>query len=291
MRGRGQGGFAEDQSVRVAVSCPRVGGEWTSDIAFQLLWRWSPRPRCQQHQVMALGLVGTFPLGPHLVGEGPAPTTPCPNDIITFQRPYLPTASPWGAGISTQEFGEGHKYSRTPWGVSLTGDWRDGRMESCIFQLMGGPCLPWGPSPESSVWPCAQGPASVRNQAGQVSQGGAGRSGEGRLGLGVQCPSSSVVVLLLHSMLNGSVVSDSLRSQGLWPSRLLCPWGFSRQEYLALLQGIFPTRVWTGVLCLLHWQAGSFTMWALPGKLLQGISSSLLYEVLRLVVWAVAALK
>ena len=28
-----------------------------------------------------------------------------------------------------------------------------------------------------------------------------------------------------------SVVSDSLRLHGLQPTRLLCPWGFSRQEY------------------------------------------------------------
>ena len=28
-----------------------------------------------------------------------------------------------------------------------------------------------------------------------------------------------------------SVVFDSLRPHGLQPTRLLCPWGFSRQEY------------------------------------------------------------
>ena len=43
-----------------------------------------------------------------------------------------------------------------------------------------------------------------------------------------------------------SVMSDSLWPHGLQPSRLLCPWGFSRQEYWrgyhALLQGIFPTQ-------------------------------------------------
>ena len=32
-------------------------------------------------------------------------------------------------------------------------------------------------------------------------------------------------------MLSCSVVSDSLQSYGLWPARLLCLWGFSRQEY------------------------------------------------------------
>ena len=33
------------------------------------------------------------------------------------------------------------------------------------------------------------------------------------------------------SVLSGSVMSDSLRPHGLKPARLLCPWGFSRQEY------------------------------------------------------------
>ena len=43
-----------------------------------------------------------------------------------------------------------------------------------------------------------------------------------------------------------SIVSDSLRSHGLQPARLFCPWGFSRQEHWsgchALLQGIFSTQ-------------------------------------------------
>ena len=33
------------------------------------------------------------------------------------------------------------------------------------------------------------------------------------------------------AVLSRSVVSDSLRPRGLSPARLLCPWGFSRQEY------------------------------------------------------------
>ena len=33
------------------------------------------------------------------------------------------------------------------------------------------------------------------------------------------------------SVLNHSVVSNCLRPCGLWPSRLLYPWGFSRQDY------------------------------------------------------------
>ena len=32
-------------------------------------------------------------------------------------------------------------------------------------------------------------------------------------------------------MLSRSVMSNSLRHGGLWPTRLLCPWGFSRQQY------------------------------------------------------------
>ena len=32
-------------------------------------------------------------------------------------------------------------------------------------------------------------------------------------------------------MVHFSVMSDSLRPHGLQPARLLCPWGFSRQEY------------------------------------------------------------
>ena len=57
--------------------------------------------------------------------------------------------------------------------------------------------------------------------------------------------------------LSHSVMSDSLWPRGLQPTRLLCPWGFSRQEYWsekkkkknagvgchALLQRIFPTQV------------------------------------------------
>ena len=32
-------------------------------------------------------------------------------------------------------------------------------------------------------------------------------------------------------VLSHTIVSDSLRPHGLYPTRLLCPWGFSRQEY------------------------------------------------------------
>ena len=39
------------------------------------------------------------------------------------------------------------------------------------------------------------------------------------------------------AVLSHSVVSESLQPHGLQPARLLCPWGFSRQEY------------WSGLLC------------------------------------------
>ena len=38
-------------------------------------------------------------------------------------------------------------------------------------------------------------------------------------------------------VLSHLVMSDSLRPHGLWPNRLLCPWGFFRQEY------------WSGLSC------------------------------------------
>ena len=47
-------------------------------------------------------------------------------------------------------------------------------------------------------------------------------------------------------MLSHSVVSDSLRSHGLQPARLLCPWNSPGKNTgvgcHALLQGIFPTQ-------------------------------------------------
>ena len=49
------------------------------------------------------------------------------------------------------------------------------------------------------------------------------------------------------ALLSHSVISDSLWPYGLWPTRLLYPWGFSRQEYwnglpCSLLQNIFPIQ-------------------------------------------------
>ena len=57
-----------------------------------------------------------------------------------------------------------------------------------------------------------------------------------------------------------SVVSKSLRSHGLWPTRLLCPWNFPGKNTGAdchiLLQGIFLTLgLNLHLLCLLNWQA------------------------------------
>ena len=40
------------------------------------------------------------------------------------------------------------------------------------------------------------------------------------------------------AVLSHQVMSDSLQPRGLQPARLLCPWGFSRQEY------------WSGLPCL-----------------------------------------
>ena len=38
-------------------------------------------------------------------------------------------------------------------------------------------------------------------------------------------------ITLCCAVLSGSVVSDALRPHGPYPARLLCAWGFSRQEY------------------------------------------------------------
>ena len=62
-----------------------------------------------------------------------------------------------------------------------------------------------------------------------------------------------------------SVVSDSLRPRGLRPTRLLCPWNSPGKNAgvgcHSLLQGILPTQESNlSLLCLLHWQAGSFPL-------------------------------
>ena len=58
-------------------------------------------------------------------------------------------------------------------------------------------------------------------------------------------------------------MSDSLRPYGLLPARLLCPWNSLGKNTgvgcHALLQGIFLTQGENPhLLCLLHWQVGSF---------------------------------
>ena len=62
-----------------------------------------------------------------------------------------------------------------------------------------------------------------------------------------------------------SVMSDSLWSHGLWPTRLLCPWDCPGKNTgagcHALLQGIFPTQGSNlCLLCLLHWQVDSLPL-------------------------------
>ena len=76
---------------------------------------------------------------------------------------------------------------------------------------------------------------------------------------------------ILHSVYTDACLLNRFRHVGLSATlgtvaaRLLCPWGFSRQEYWsefhALLQGIFSTLAWNpDLLCLLHWQAGSLPL-------------------------------
>ena len=67
-----------------------------------------------------------------------------------------------------------------------------------------------------------------------------------------------------------SGVSDSLRSTGLQPARLLCLWDSPGKDTgvgcHAHLQGIFPTQgLNLHLLCLLHWQSGSRPL-VPPGK-------------------------
>ena len=62
-----------------------------------------------------------------------------------------------------------------------------------------------------------------------------------------------------------SVMSDSLRSHGLQPTRLLCPWDSPGKNTGVgchfLLQGIFPTqRANLSLLSLVHWQVNSLLL-------------------------------
>ena len=57
------------------------------------------------------------------------------------------------------------------------------------------------------------------------------------------CSGNSVSYSLVNyysSALSCSVMSDSLQPHGLQPARLLCPWGFSRQEYRSRLSCSLP---------------------------------------------------
>ena len=69
------------------------------------------------------------------------------------------------------------------------------------------------------------------------------------------------------AVLSHSVVSNSLRPHGLEPARLLCPWGFSRQEYWSGLPcpppGDFPDPGIEPRSCELH---ADFLLSELPEK-------------------------
>ena len=76
--------------------------------------------------------------------------------------------------------------------------------------------------------------------------------------------------IFVHACQVASVMSDSLRLHGLYPTRLLCPWDFPGKNTGvscdALLQGIFPTQESNPrLLGLLHWQVGSLPI-VPPGK-------------------------
>ena len=74
-----------------------------------------------------------------------------------------------------------------------------------------------------------------------------------------------------------SVVSNPLQPHGLQPARLLCQWDFPGKNTGVgchfFLQGIFLTQGSNPhLLCLLHWQAGSFTTgatWEAPWEVLK----------------------
>ena len=75
-------------------------------------------------------------------------------------------------------------------------------------------------------------------------------------------------------MLSLSVMSNSLWSHGLQPTRLLCPWDSPGKNTgvgcQALLQGIFPMQGSNlHLLHLLHWQVGSLPL-VPPGKPMAG---------------------
>ena len=83
-------------------------------------------------------------------------------------------------------------------------------------------------------------------------------------------------LLLSHAcVLSRSVVSDSLWPHGLQPTRFLCPWGFSRQEYWSGIvmpssRGSSQPRDWTQVSRI---AGGSFTIWATRKPKSAGVGS------------------
>ena len=81
------------------------------------------------------------------------------------------------------------------------------------------------------------------------------------------CLYLSISFYAVHSW---SVMFDFLRSHGLQPARLLCPWNFPGKNTGVgrhfLLQGIFPTQGQNlRLLHLLHWQEGFLSLGP-PGK-------------------------
>ena len=76
---------------------------------------------------------------------------------------------------------------------------------------------------------------------------------------------TSILSFISACMLSRSVVSDSLRPQGLQPTRLLCPWNFPGKNTGVgchfLLQDIFPI-LWLNpcLLRLLQWQVDSLPL-------------------------------
>ena len=76
-------------------------------------------------------------------------------------------------------------------------------------------------------------------------------------------PNPSPAASLIKCVCAQSAVSDSFRTHGLEPSGLLCSCDFSSKNtgvgYHHLLQGTFPTQGSNPcLLCLLHWQVGSW---------------------------------
>ena len=69
----------------------------------------------------------------------------------------------------------------------------------------------------------------------------------------------------LCTLLSRFSVSDSVRPHGLQPTRLLCPWGFSKQEYWSGLPcspsaNLPDPEIKPHLLHLLYWQVGSLPL-------------------------------